>query len=351
MLLRSGVFAFSIPKEGRQNADVCGFESRPSSGGEQLLLVVADGVSSSAHGAGSAAAALSEAAASFREGRHQNRTPAGELSCLLVEINRHVAARFGGAGLCSFVGALWDAGTDRVTIGNVGDSPAFFWDYRHLLRLGHVDHTTPAVRSNAAAGLGDGLPVMQSFLSQAMGQVADVNPHIVEYGVPASGGILCVASDGVLEQRLEQFLAEFGSRLSNPTVEKFCREVRVISRDDTTLAAVRLGLPYRTEAELGFEDYESQSSSERARLLASAGQSAYLPATTLAAAFWMETDECRARDILALMERHGSDWSATEWTVFLDRCATERRPLLLFASRAASNWINRPATKLDLPDY
>jgi len=323
---RSEVFAFSVPKEGRRNGDVCGFETRPSEPGEQLLVVVADGVSSSSRGAESAAVAMAECSALFREPRYRSATPAEEMSRLLIEVNRRVAAFFGGAGLCCFVAALWEPATDRVTIASAGDSPAYFWDYHRLERLNHLDRTES---------------VIQSFVTQAVGQASRMKPNITEYIVPPSGGVLCVASDGVPPRPLEEFLEEFGSRLSGEAVEEFCRRTRVISGDDTTLAAVRLGPPHQSDVELALADYEKQPSAERARLLLLASQAAYVPTGLLASAFWSEWDEPRARDILALLARHGGGFTREEWTAFLDRCARERRLLLLAASGAASRWINR----------
>jgi serine/threonine protein phosphatase PrpC len=291
-------------------------------------MMVADGVSSSARGAQSAALAIAECSALFRESRCGSPE---EMRSLLIAVNRRVAAQFAGTGLCSFVAALWDAGAGRVTIANAGDSPAYFWDYRRLVRLGHLDQTAPAFRQG----------MLQSFLTQAIGQMTEVKPNIVEYIPPLSGGILCVTSDGVLERQLEEFLKGFGSRLNQSAVAEFCRHMRVRSRDDTTLAAVRLGPPHQSDVELGLTHYQTHPAAERARLLLLAGEAAYVSAGPLARAFWSEADEARARNILDLLARHGGDFTRVEWTAFLDRCARERRALLPAASRAASRWINR----------
>ncbi len=323
---RSDVFAVSLPKEGRRNEDVVGFDSRGAEPDEQLLIVVADGVSSSARGAEAATVAINEICASFRESRFRQETAAQEMSSLLIEVNRCVAAGLGGAGLCSFAAALWLQESNVLVIGNIGDSPAYFWDYQCLHALGHLDRAVEAMRP---------------YLTQAVGQMARVNPNIAEYHVPPSGGILCVTSDGVLERRLEEFLREFGSRLTQARAEEFCRRTRLESADDTTLAAVRLGPPHRSDLERGMQGYASRSGVERAGLLTQAGDAVYVPVQSLADAFWTEGDEQRGRQILELMERHGGDWTSVEWTAFLDRCARERRRLLLSASRAGTIWINR----------
>jgi serine/threonine protein phosphatase PrpC len=269
---------------------------RAESAVEEHLVVVADGVSSSERGPEAAASACTEIRDAFLHGTFRGCDELEEIRELLIHTNRRVRGAYGGNGICSFVAAVWNPRTLSVAVGNVGDSPAYFYRYQDCFEeLTEIDRASRVVQINHENVLVNGMPLIQQGLSQAIGQMAEVIPHVRRVAVGDGSGILCLTSDGVSGAQLRQFLVTHHTHLNAEVIREFCDRERVYSQDDTTLLAVIIGDVPLPEALKRLMSYARRDPNERDNALRALKAETYIPASSLVAAFWAEQDENRQR--------------------------------------------------------
>lgn len=267
--------------------------------GPHVSMTVADGVSSSLRGGDAARLAVAAVGRRAEELSALPSEPSAFLADCVLRAHAEVFSELLGAGICCLVTAL--VGPRESWIATVGDSSAYLFDGKHIEQLNPHDVTVRARRQNGENVVRDGLVVLDKGLTQAIGQQGGVEVHSVERTFGDDGGILCIATDGVLEAWLADFLRESGGEASQADVDSFCDRVRRESSDDASLALVRLE-PTRdvTQIEEVLAGYVSLGGAERGALLARAAGH-HLPSEVLLSALDGETDPERQRLIVDLV--------------------------------------------------
>lgn len=88
-----------------------------------------------------------------------------------------------------------------------------------------------------------GVPWMDHGLTQALGQAGGIHPELGELEY-AEGTLLALASDGIKDAYVPDFLRERGRAAGATEVAAFCDEMRrTDKKDDSTFVLVRLGEP------------------------------------------------------------------------------------------------------------
>jgi serine/threonine protein phosphatase PrpC len=163
----------------KKNWDCWTCVNLPLEGKELSLLVVCDGVSSSPQGGEAAALAcrtIEKRAGGFVS---EEGTLNASLSGLVRHVHSTVRDTFGGEGICCLVAVIIDPTSSEFALANVGDSPGYLYWGGRMEELTQLHRVVRAKRLNNENVIIAGMPILEKGLTQAIGQMGNVNLHCV----------------------------------------------------------------------------------------------------------------------------------------------------------------------------
>ena len=187
---------------------------------EVFIAVVADGVSSCKYG--KEAAVLScKTLIKYFEGSPNLRNA-------FFGTQRKIFNKLNGEGFSTLSVLGFFKENQELIAGNIGDSPIIAFQENCIIDL-YKPHVTRAPFSM------DGHTYYRNFITQAMGQPAEINPHITKFPLKTPIRIV-LASDGIPIAKLKTLLKT--KEITQELVNKTCQESSVLSLDDSTLTFV-----------------------------------------------------------------------------------------------------------------
>jgi serine/threonine protein phosphatase PrpC len=319
------ILGATLPEPGHElDSDDYGWAPlRPGTDRDPLLLaVVCDGVGSSARKREASRLAvrsmLAWAAGPPDLGEGLERA----LSLALKRAHDDVREQLQGAGLSTIVAALVDDEARRIAWASVGDSALYLHIAGECRKLNVEDKAARPRRRNGRTVFA----VMDHGLTQALGQLEDVHPQTGDLEFVA-GTLLALASDGIKEPYVPDFLREQGRLARAAEVLAFCDEMRrTDKKDDSTFVLIRLGEPEESRGiHARVEAYASASAADRDELLAELESGKAVPADWLVACLGVEADDVRSTRLIALLEASVVPLPPERWLALLDDAARAGR--------------------------
>jgi serine/threonine protein phosphatase PrpC len=206
------------------------------------LLVVCDGVLSSPKGAQAADKACSVLTSRFEQTAAQSEKTETVLAAAVRATDMDVYKAFDGNGHCRLVVAVVQPDTLTISLASFGGGRAFVFEGGTLRRVTPVEAESAASQSEGT-DTGVGGPGVGRPIAQAIGQRGELHVDVTTVRLEKAGSLLCLASRGVSEASLMQFIEDLPSPLDDEAAARWCRAVVEESGDEATLIVMRVGEP------------------------------------------------------------------------------------------------------------
>jgi serine/threonine protein phosphatase PrpC len=306
-----------------------------------ISMVVCDGMSTSARGG--EAAHLAVATFTRDIGRLIMESTASvegaTLESMLARSVSNTNAAVRGAipdGQCCLAAAIVDLETRQFAAANVGDSCVSLFSGGRLERLGMLDRGVELVRVDGQAVFRDGMPLLRSGVSQAIGSAGPVNPHVAGSAYGPAEAVLCLATDGISQARLETFLRDGTRPIGPDALAQFCDAAARSSDDDATVLLCELIDNVAGDEVRAAAEYWQLRADQRAVLLSTFEDDGRLDTSVLTSCLTAESDAELAERLVTLLERRPPRLLREVWGRTLTHVARAHPRLVLRLSRVAA---------------
>ncbi len=296
------IYASSIAEPARprpeDNEDQFGYRRI----GDHYALIVCDGVSSSPHAQEAARLACDSFIGYVEDSDPANGPPWNELIVsAILHAHRLILQRFpGGDALTNATAALVITRENRLVVGTVGDSPAYYVHKDALTLCTPADVRLVARLQNRKTIIHSGMPILDHAVTASLGARQTLEPHVFTVCYePGDAIVLC--TDGVTMGTVETFVQNRYS-LNQQDMDDVLRQSSHETDDDATLVIMLLGRGSPiTEMDHQLERYVELSVTEKQELLSRLTQSCYKPLPALLRCYELESAEALKISIYHLL--------------------------------------------------
>lgn len=291
-----------------------------------LLAVVCDGVGSSVRKREASHIAVREMAWWAAQPTRAEEGLAEMLGDAARQAHAAVLAELQGTGVTTMVAALVDRDARRLAWASIGDSGVYVHSREGSRKLNHEHKAARPRMLNGRPVLVAGVPWMDHGLTQTVGQTDGIDPELGELEF-AEGTILALASDGIKDTDVPDFLRQQGRVAGAAEVLALCEvQRRTDKKDDSTLVLVRLGEAEEIrDLRIRLKAYGQLPPEERDLLLDTLQTAEPLSPDLLAATLASEPDDGRALRILERLEASPVPLRAEWWVVLLSSVTSAGR--------------------------